>query len=225
MDLVSLLITLIGIIVLLGLFIMSRLYNEAPVKQSDKSIKIPTYTDEHGEELSSVKADFPAPASRQPPPLNKAENKTNQQSSDGSTGSSATSKNQHVLFIAPQSSEPLDGNKVMAAMQANDLKLGLNDIYHYFVGEDKSLFSIANGIAPWTLKESDLTDKTIPGLSMIMQMPTVLDKKEAIEIFVGTGKKLAEAIDGELQNTQQQIFLATDKEVMLNLDSSVDRFE
>ncbi len=215
MDLVSLLITLIGIIVLLALFIMSRLYNESPVKQSDKSIKIPTYTDEHGEELSSVKADFPAPASRQPPPLNKAENKTNQQNQQGSTSSSTVSKNQHVLFIAPQSSEQLDGNKVMAAMQANDLKLGLNDIYHYFVEDDKSLFSIANGIAPWTLKESDLTDKTILGLSLIMQMPTVLDKKEAIEIFVGKGKNLAEAVDGELQNTQQQIFLATDKEVML----------
>lgn len=210
MDLVSLLITFIGIIVLLGLFIMSRLYDQSPVKQSKKSIKIPKYTDTTGEELSSVKADFPAQGKGKPiinPSFDRAQNNQNTHS--------AASKNQHVLFIASPSSESLDGNKIIAAMQANKLKIGINDIYHYYVEDDKSLFSIANGVSPWTLKESDLADKTVPGLSMIMQMPTLIDKQEAIELFVETGKKLAKDIKGELQNTQQQIFLQTDKEAML----------
>ncbi len=221
MDLVSLFITFIGIIVLLGLFIMSRLYNQSPVKQSRKTIKIPKYTDSTGEELSSVKADFPAQGTGKPvinPSFDKKNvqrGKSLQQGKSPQQINSAASKNQYVLFIASPSSQLLDGNKIIAAMAANDLKMGVNDIYHYFVEDDKSLFSVANGVSPWTLKETDLVDKTVPGLSLIMQMPTVIDKKEAIELFVETGKKLAEDIKGELQNTQQDIFLETDKEVML----------
>jgi len=208
MDLVSLLITLIGIMVLLGLYVMSRLYDQSPVKQSDKNIRIPTYTDASGNQLSSIKADFPAPiSSTSPPPLNREK--------QSATSTPSPSKNQHVLFIASLSGESLEGNKILAAMKSNKLKLGINDIYHFLIEEEKSLFSIANGVAPWTLKDNDLIDQNILGLSLIMQMPTIIDKEEAIHLFVEIGGKLADAIGGELQNTQQQIFLDTDKEIML----------
>ncbi len=215
MDLVSLLITFIGVLVLLGLYIMSRFYDESPSKQSSKNIKIPTYTDANGNELSSVKADFPAQVANQSRPLNRVRQVSKQDSVSASSESAMPSKNQHVLFIASEVDQPLSGNKIIEAMKANDLKLGLNDIYHFYVDDKKSLFSIANGVEPWTLKDEDLKDKATPGLSMIMQMPTVIDKEEAIDQFVAVGKNLAKAIGGELQNTQQQIFLQTDKEAML----------
>ena len=211
MDFVSLLITFIGIIVLLGLFIMSRLYDQTPVRQSDKSIKIPTFTDSNGEELSSVKADFPAPLTQTPRYPNNQHTASDNKPKSPEKGESK----QLILFIASQSPQQLDGNKIISAMRENQLTLGKNDIYHYLIDHDKSLFSIANGISPWTLRESDLIDQTLPGLSMVMQMPTLIDSSDAINIFVETGKKLAKAVNGELQNTQQQIFLDTDKKAML----------
>lgn len=249
MDLVSLLITIIGIMALLGLYVMSRVFDQTPAKQSSKSITIPTYTDANGNKLSSVKADIPAQsyAPNHAPVIDYTNNNTSSNRSknisenntysnkDDSKPSGKTRKttpndsnkkpSQYVLFIASPSEQQLDGNSIIVAMDYLGFQLGDKDIYHYRAAVDKisdnaenektNLFSVANGISPWTLKEVDLAGKSTPGLSLIMPLPTPINIKDAITIFVGMGNKLAIAINGELQNTQQQIFLPTDKELML----------
>lgn len=259
MDLVSLLITVIGIMALLGLYVMSRVFDQTPAKQSSKSINIPTYTDADNNKLSSVKADIPAhnltpdyaPTISYTRDSNYAEDSTStgtnnlsketsennikSNSDDADSDSSPTTQtektranqssnkpSQYVLFIASPSEQQLDGNSIMVAMDHLGFQLGDKDIYHYRTAVDgntstekTNLFSVANGVSPWTLKETDLAGKSTPGLSLIMPLPTPVDIKEAITGFVGMGEKLAIAINGELQNTQQQIFLPTDKELML----------
>lgn len=211
MDLISLLITIIGIMVLLGLYVMSRVYDQRPASDN-KTIKIPLHTDSEGQELTSIRADIPATDSGRRPVINKD---ASQERPVKSQQQSTNSKNQHILFIASQTSAQLDGNAVMDALEELELKFGEQDIYHYQLEDNHHLFSIANGISPWTLTEADLSGKSTPGLSMIMQMPTPIDDRQAIELFVATGEKLAEAINGELQNNQQQIYLQTDKDAML----------
>ncbi len=249
MDLVSLLITIIGIMALLGLYVMSRVFDQTPAKQSSESINIPTYTDTDGNKLSSVKADIPAqylttnyaPTTNyiqdardsinndtNNPPQETTEGSINSNRDGANSDSSSTEQNttnkpsQYVLFIASPSEQQLDGNSIIVAMDHLGFQLGDNDIYHYrtTIDDDTStektnLFSVANGVSPWTLKESDLAGKSTPGLSLIMPLPTPVNIKTAITDFVDRGEKLAIAINGELQNTQQQIFLPTDKELML----------
>lgn len=246
MDLVSLLIMIIGIIILLGLYLMGRLYDQTPAKQSNREIKIPLYTDATGQQLSSVKADIPAKAatpatltatdetlrsrpetahsSGQADPADKHNSVDNSGSTvdtdkaDSKTTTSEktspTPAKQHILFIATQTEEPLNGDTILASLQQLGFKLGDKSIYHYML-EDKPLFSVANGVEPWTLKDSDLIGRTTPGLSLIMKMPTVVDNVTAINTFVDMAEKLAASVNGELQNAQQQVFLPTDKELML----------
>ena len=246
MDLVSLLITTIGIMALLGLYVMSRVFDQTPAKQSSKSITIPTYTDADGNKLSSVKADISAQSftSGHAPAIDYTNNNTSNYSKDSSenniysnkddSDSKPSTKNetkkttpnnsnskpsQYVLFIASPSGQQLDGNSIIVAMDHLGFKLGDKDIYHYPTASKDSnktnLFSVANGVSPWTLKEADLAGKSTPGLSLIMPLPTPIDIKAAITVFIDMSEKLAIAINGELQNTQQQIFLPTDKELML----------
>ena len=225
MDLVSLLIMIIGIIILLGLYLMGRLYDQTPAKQSNKEIKIPLYTDASGKQLSSISADIPAKGNGKPaytrmvtPPRTQrtqAAQTSNAKATDNkSSSTSVAPAKQHILFIAAQTVDQLNGNKILAAMQQLGFKFGEKNIYHYLV-KDKPVFSVANGVEPWTLNDSDLIDKSTPGLSLIMKMPAPVDSVTAIEIFVDVAEKLASAINGELQNAQQQLFLPTDKEMML----------
>ncbi len=212
MDLVSLLIMLLGIVVLLGLYLMSRLYDQQPARQADKDISIPVYTDTNGKQLSSIKVDIPAKNTENP-----AYTRIHKTPASRATQAqiSTPAKNQHVLFIAAQTPAQLSGDKIVSSMQQLGLTLGEKDIYHYTI-KDKNLFSIANGIAPWTLKDSDLLGKTTPGLSLIMKIPTPIDSAAAIDTFVDIAEKLALSVNGELQNAQQQLFLPTDKETLLN---------
>jgi len=201
MDLISLLITVFGVMILLALYVMSRLFSQGPTLQNDKDIKIPMYTDASGHRLSSIKADI---AARDNGTSNTIRNNDPQPEPE-----------QFVLFIASKTTMPLDGNKILAAMKALNLSFGDKQLYHYMTMKNDKLFSIANGIAPWTLSEDDLSNSSTPGLSIIMPLPTPIKTKTAINHMVDTALALAEKIEGELQNDQQQIFLDTDRTIML----------
>lgn len=232
MDLVSLLITILGIMILLGLYVMGRVFDQTPAQQSSKSIRIPTYTDSNGIKLSSIKADIPSRTVTNHSNFTAHTDYSSQvQQSSTATSSLVATNNaapstdtiptlpdQFVLFIASLSEQPLDGNQIITAMSKHGLKLGEKDIYHYTISENNtnnSLFSVANGVSPWTLRKEDLLNQSTPGLSLIMPLPTAIDTGEAIHVFIHICDKLAKSINGELQNTQQQIFLPTDQEVML----------
>ncbi|MCK5727350.1 MAG: hypothetical protein KAH22_11060 [Thiotrichaceae bacterium] len=201
MDLISLLITIFGIMILLGLYVMSRLFSQDPSKQNNKDITIPVHTDRSGNRLSSIKADIPA---RDQP--------TTTSMSMAEPGQPIQ---QFVLFIASKTATPLNGNLVLNAFQELHLTYGDNQLYHYLTENKDKLFSIANGIAPWTLSEENLRDKNTPGLSIIMPLPTPIESNNGINIMVDTSSLLADKINGELQNDRQQIFLETDRQSML----------
>ena len=99
------------------------------------------------------------------------------------------------------------------------------DIYHYFpVMEDSipesekySLFRIANGVSPWTLKPEDLLSKKLAGLSIVMITPTKINDSEAISLFISLSEKICKQIGGVLKNQQQQLFTAKEKKYLLYL--------
>ena len=80
-----------------------------------------------------------------------------------------------------------------------------------------SLFRIANGIEPWTLTDQDLTDKKIPGISLVMLLPTVLDRKETIDLFMKTADDITKQVNGVLKNQQQELLTEINRKNIHNI--------
>ena len=212
MDYISLFITIIGILALIGLYFMSKRYSQMP--SSNKKMTISTYTDSRGKRLSSVMADIPA--------------------SDGSTPTTVTPKEateaqlkavdvetvQLILFISAKAPKAeLDGNLILQAMGKLELHFGEMDIFHYLLNGE-SLFRVANGVAPWTLIPDELKNTTTLGLSLIMEAPTSFDDVDdgkLLTFFIKVANDLAEIIHGEVKNMQQEVFSDEDEAAMRDM--------
>ncbi len=236
MNITSLLITLAGIIFIIALYIISRIsQSKLPSKQTSR---LPNLKDEKGNRFTSVLDDIPARDGSTPKPdkivqetineeFNENLNEINSETEDNNK--SSTNKNpetqQHILFITGKDENGLDGKLVQKALKANGLVLGDMDIYHYFPvmkdslpdSEKYSLFRIANGVSPWTLKAEDLVNKKLAGLSIVMITPTKINDSEAISLFISLSEKICKQIGGVLKNQQQQLFTAKEKKHLLYL--------
>lgn len=221
---------IVGLIILIGLFLMSRVFTRGyhPV---DSKHKIPLYTDDTGKELSSIKADFPAKgaSSHHKPTINASfkdatvthaqptatlkENELPRVESEEADEKPQPAK-QYVLFISAPENQELAGSTVLQIMSEHNLSFGEMDIFHYYIdGTEESLFRVANGVAPWTLIPEDLENSATPGLSVIFETPVPLDIKQALQTFILVSRQLAEALGADLLNQQQEIF--TDRDELL----------
>ena len=245
MNITSLLITLAGIIFIVALYIISRISQSKLPKNT--ATRIPNIKDENGERFTSVLDDIPARDGSTPVPDmtvneetaqdNQADTQTDQQEEDDDEAQAAThtpanddkedaasKQRQHILFITPRNEEGLDGSLVQKVLQKNGLVLGDMDIYHYFPvmdpnqdDEKYSLFRVANGMAPWTLKPEDLLGKKLAGLSVVIITPTKINDSEAISLFISLSERICKQLGGVLKNQQQQLFTASDKKDLIYL--------
>ncbi len=239
MNITSLLITLVGILIMVALYIMSRIAQNKLPKKNTRTI--PTLRDNDGNRFTSVLDDIPATDGSI---ANKAVAPQSTPAKMGATDSSAlvmptkntpkeeiaTAKKkamptQSILFISSADEKGLDGNLVLKALKSNGLVFGEMDIFHYMVNlkSEKgmtSLFRVANGLSPWTLTEEDLVDQNLAGLSIVMQIPSKIDDTKAIETFIRVTENLCESLSGVLKNQQQQPFTPQDK---LSLIASIKK--
>lgn len=214
MNISSILITIVGIIIIIALYVMSRSgQNKLPKKEGSK---LPDIKDDNGDVFTSILDDIPA-SDGMTPAIN---NNQTQDSRD---------KQQLVLFISAKNEQSLDGNLVKQALLKNGLRFGDKDIYHLFIEsviqkspvrnpqQSNSLFRVANGVEPWTLKDQDLDEKQIVGLSMVMLLPTLIENKEALQIFIEKAESIAKQTNGVLKNQQQQILTDDDRKAILRM--------
>lgn len=210
MNISSILITIIGIIIILALYVVSRLGQNTLTK--NESTVLPDLKDDKGEEFTSVLDDIAAKdgsaiTTRKPEPVKDKSTKSN-------------SKSQIILFISGKEEQGLNGDLIQQTLQNNGLSLGENDIYHYFVEhQDKknSLFRVANGVAPWSLTEKDLKNQTIAGISLVMLLPTSLENKVALHKFMMKADTITAQVNGILKNQQQEILNVSDRENIMKL--------
>jgi len=228
MDIISLLITIAGILIILGLYILGRLSRSKMPKEQPVA-SVPRIIGDEGERFTSVLDDIPATDGSTPKPVpNQTEADTkNKAAMDTRTKSKKpadkiqkkqVSKAQHVLFISSNDTKGLDGNLIDKVLTQHGLQFGEMDIYHYHLDDslnnhesNNSLFRVANGVEPWTLSQNDLKDKFIPGLSLLLVTPTPIDDKQAIDTFISTAKRIANDLNGKLKNQSQQLFTEKDK--------------
>lgn len=237
MNITSLLITIAGIIIIIALYIMSRVTkSKMPSKQT--SI-IPKLKDKNGKKFTSVLDDIPARDGSTPVRTsveattieavddisNNEEHNEEQTIKEKDVTISTTEPSetaQHVLFISEKDVNGLDGNLVKQALKSNGFVFGEMDIYHYMVNLETntgmtSLFRVANGMAPWTLIDTDLQDKKLAGLSIVLLTPSKIDDEIAMKTFISVAEKLCEDVGGILKNDKQQILTEENKKNLSTL--------
>ncbi len=230
MDIISLLITIVGILIILGLYILGRL-SRSKMPREKPVASIPKIIDDKGERFTSVLDDIPATDGSTPKPRpapamarvatteNTIETADKQQHAEKAKQQpqKAVAKKQHVLFISAKDAPGLDGNQIDKVLKRHGLQFGDMDIYHYYPEGDtnNSLFRVANGVKPWTLTQKDLKDKFIAGLSLLLVTPASIDNQQAIDTFVETAKLIANDLHGSLKNQSQQPFTEKDKKGFL----------
>lgn len=229
MNTISLLITLAGIITIIGLYLMSRIA-QSKLPQTLQT-QIPNLKNDDGSKFSSVLEDIPARDGSTPKsaPMQKVTISSNPKKHSSSTSSpeeeeeEKTDKEnlprQVILFISANAETGLDGNLVQKALTANRLILGDKDIYHYYSESPtnkSSLFRVANGTEPWTLTTKDLQDKNLAGLSIVMSLPSQIADKKALKLLLSVSKKLCKEINGSLKNHKQQTLTNNEEKEIMN---------
>jgi cell division protein ZipA len=211
MNVVSILITLAGILAILALYVISKLSQQKQPK--DKVIIIPKIHDEEGYLVSSVLGDFSAADGSTPPPIVKS------QEAKAETSQKKVKERQVVLFIAALGDSGIIGDKIPLVLEKHNLQFGEMDIYHYLIDTKTekavSIFRIANGIKPWTLVPDALIGTVTPGLSIIMQIPSATNDDAAMELFIHHAEGIAKDLGAQLKNARQENFSEADKEELM----------
>lgn len=211
MNISSILITILGIIIILALYVMSR-YGQKDLPSKEAAI-IPDIQDKNGHKFTSILDDIPASdGSLTKLKKNKKTINNNKESKIDS------SKKQLVLFISGKDENGLDGSLVKQTLLNNGLKIGDKEIYHFYFDKKQelnSLFRVANGVEPWTLKDEDLLDKRIIGISIVMLLPTVVPNKDATILLMNMADAITEQVNGVLKNQQQELLSKRDRTEIL----------
>lgn len=222
MEIVSLIIMIIGLLALVFIYWASRRTRQDLPKKTGKLPPISPITAEDGSEMSSVAVDFPARDGKLPnanapdmadvmqgshkpiimsdtPPQSNNEAATHDQANDLPP--------QLIMFIAAEQDD-FTGAAVLNALDNAGLQFGEKDVYHRMIlteNGEKSLFYVANGVKPWTLIPDQILEETTPGLSLILNLPSPINNREAIHDFVKTAERLNYELGGVIKNQNQEV--------------------
>lgn len=205
MEVVSLIIMVLGLVALVGIFLLSRASQKDSAPKRD--LPINKVLDEAGNERSSIADDQPARDGKIP--NGKAFDLDGEELGDAPPQPSFDLPPQLILFIAAEEGHTFSGDAVLDALESAGLVHGDMGLFHRMIlaGEGEiSLFSVANGIEPWTLNPEDLQGKSTPGFSLILNLPAPIDNSEAIHDFIRTADRIHAKVGGVIKDHNQQPF-------------------
>lgn len=213
MEIVSLIIMIIGLVALIFIYWASRRTGQDFTQQRQNRPSIDQITAEDGGEISSIAADLPASDGKLPNEnarniLDGWETKPGSPTPpDPEPETTAELPSQLIMFIAAEQAE-FAGTEVLSALDNAGLQFGEMNVYHRMIltetGE-QSLFYVANGIKPWTLVPDEVAETSTPGLSLILNLPSPINNREAIHDFVKTAERLNHQLDGVIKNQNQEV--------------------
>ncbi len=215
MEIVSLIIMIIGLLALIFIYWASRRTRQDLPQQSHQRSSMNSITAEDGSEISSVAVDLPARDGKSPNVNARTIIDDWEQRPSTSTTAATTTEPEQVLeapsqlimFIAAEQADFV-GTEVLSALDNAGLQFGEMNVYHRMIltetGE-QSLFYVANGIKPWTLVPDEIAETTTPGLSLILNLPSPINNREAIHDFVKTAERLNQQLAGVIKNQNQEV--------------------
>ena len=131
-----------------------------------------------------------------------------------------------MLHVAAVGDGLFDGPDVHAALKTQDLKFGLNDVYHRVTethGVPESVFAVANMLKPGTLDPVDQDHLHTPGLVLFMVVPGPIDGGPAMRDMMETANGLAKALGGEVLDDKRALLKAQTAQYMLDQIADIDR--
>lgn len=102
-----------------------------------------------------------------------------------------------VLNIMSPKGHVFTGEGIHAVMTSAGLTHGEHQIYH-LLQDNVAIFSIASAVEPGFFELSQLKTISTPGLAVFMQLPGPVECRKAFESLLEVGKRLADALSGEL---------------------------
>ncbi|MGM0552956.1 MAG: cell division protein ZipA [Pseudomonadota bacterium] len=111
-----------------------------------------------------------------------------------------------LLHVVAPRNRPFTGVALGAALERAGLTPGELDIYHCHdsqVDNRAPLFSVANMVAPGTLRTADLADMMTPGLTLFVQVHASAQPQQAFERMLEHAHGLARDLGGSILDSQQ----------------------
>jgi cell division protein ZipA len=96
------------------------------------------------------------------------------------------------------------GEQLVLALREEGLRHGRYGIFHWSPDDsgDDPVFSVANLVEPGSFDLTRLRTDTFPGISLFMALPGPMEGVAAFDALVGTARKLATTLGGELLDEQ-----------------------
>ena len=161
----------------------------------------------------------PAPAAPAPPDSERVENMRPQRAPDGE-------QQIFQLHVASPDGRAFEGPAIHAALKAQDLKFGLNDIYHRVTeanGVPESVFAVANMLKPGTLDPAERDQLATPGLTLFLVLPGPVEGVQAMRDMMETANGLAKALGGDVLDDKRALLKAQTAQYMLDQIADLDR--
>jgi len=130
------------------------------------------------------------------------------------------------LHVASPDGRSFDGPDIHAALQANELKFGLSDIYHRVTethGVPESVFAVANMLKPGTLDPAEQDHLSTPGLTFFLVVPGPLEGGPAMRDMMETANAIAQSLGGEVLDDKRALLKAQTAQYVLDQIAELDR--
>jgi cell division protein ZipA len=111
-----------------------------------------------------------------------------------------------ALTIMAAKDSTFSGDDISAALNYIDLEAGEMNIFHrHLPGQHgQTLFSVANLLAPGTLKPGDLPTLQTQGLLIFMRLPSPANGLLAFDAMLDAADKMAKRLNGQVKDEHRQ---------------------
>lgn len=104
--------------------------------------------------------------------------------------------------------ERFEGRRLVEALQAVGLQHGKFSIFHRTAPDGATIFSVASLVEPGTFDLERIEGRRFPGVTLFAVLPGPLEAAALVEEMIGAGRRLAEELQGVLQDERGAILNA-----------------
>jgi cell division protein ZipA len=121
-----------------------------------------------------------------------------------STGSSSTAQGKLIaLIVAPTEETDILGPQLHAALAAQGLKFGENEVYHRHVG-GRIVFSVASLLKPGKLIPAEAENFSTKGLTVVLNLPGVVTPVVAFDDMLAATRAIAAQLKLEIFDARRE---------------------
>jgi cell division protein ZipA len=138
-----------------------------------------------------------------------------------------------ALTIVAGDGQDFLGNDIAAALNFVDMEPGEMAIFHRYIADQQkqTLFSVANLLAPGSLKYAELPTLKTQGLVVFMRLPSPANGLLVFDAMLDAADKIAKRLNGQLKDEHRQILTEATLEKMrsrilnFNLTQQLDNYQ